>query len=157
MGLAVAKALSERGAWHLHLLDLNDERGKQAAKDVPKSTFHKVNISDYEAFATVFQKVFDTEGRLDFVFANAGIVERFNFYDAHPDGKPPPAPDQTVIDINLKAVINTSWLAQHYFRQSTQSENKNLVMTASVGGLYRCQVSPSYCAAKHGVSPGTLA
>jgi NAD(P)-dependent dehydrogenase (short-subunit alcohol dehydrogenase family) len=151
MGLAVAKALANRGGWHLHLLDLNAERGEQAAKDVPKSTFHKTNVTSYDSLANVFQSVFDTEGRLDFVFANAGIVERFNFYDSHPTGKPPPPPDQTVIDINLKSVIDTVWLAQHYFRQSTQSDNKNLVMTASVGGLYRCQVSPSYCAAKHGV------
>lgn len=152
MGLAVAKALSDRGGWHLHLLDLNSDRGEQASKHVPNSTFHQVNICDYDAFANIFQKVFDQEGILDFVFANAGIVERFNFYDSHPSGKPPPPPDQTVIDINLKAVINTSWLAQHYLRQSTKSENKNLVMTASVGGLYRAQASPSYCAAKHGVS-----
>lgn len=146
MGLAVAKALASRGGWHLHLLDL-----RPPLEDVENATFHKTNVLDYHSLATTFQSVFDAEGRLDFVFANAGIVERFNFYEQHAAGKPPPPPDQTVIDINLKSVINTSWLAQHYFRQSTESDNKNLVMTASVGGLYRCQVSPSYCAAKHGV------
>lgn len=151
MGLAVAQALASRGGWRLHLLDLNASRGEQAAKDVAGATFHQTNVTDYDSLASVFQKVWDAEGRLDFVFANAGIVERFNFYDTHPPGKPPPPPDQTVVDINLKSVINTAWLAQHYFRQSTASENKNLVMTASVGGLYRAQVSPSYCASKHGV------
>ena len=142
MGLEVASALSKRGGWHLHLLDLTTERGKQATQDVSNSKYHEVNITDYDAFASIFQRVFDQEGRLDFVFANAGIVERFNFYDSHTTGRPPPPPDQTVIDINLKAVINTAWLAQHYFRQSTESDNKNLVMTASVGGLYRTQTSP---------------
>jgi len=146
MGLAVAKALASRGGWKLHLLDL-----RPPLEEVESATFHKTNVLDYESLATTFQNVIDTDGRLDFVFANAGIVERFNFYDKHDTSKPPPPPDQTVIDINLKAVLNTSWLAQHYFRQSTQSDNKNLVMTASVGGLYRCQVSPSYCASKHGV------
>jgi len=146
MGLAVAKALASRGGWHLHLLDL-----RPPLEEVENATFHKTNVLDYDSLANTFQKVFDAEGRLDFVFANAGIVERFNFYEQHPDGKPPPPPDQTVIDINMKSVINTSWLAQHYFRQSTKSDNKNLVMTASVGGIYRCQVSPSYCASKHGV------
>jgi len=146
MGLAVAKALASRGGWTLHLLDL-----RPPIDDVENATFHKTNVMDYDSLATTFQKVFDADGRLDFVFANAGIVERFDFYEAHPASKPPPPPNQTVIDINLKAVINTSWLAQHYFRQSTVSTNKNLVMTASVGGLYRCQVSPSYCASKHGV------
>lgn len=146
MGLAVAKALASRGGWHLHLLDL-----RPPLEEVENATFHETNVLDYDSLAATFQKVYDDDERLDFVFANAGIVERFNFYDVHEKGKPPPPPDQTVIDINLKSVISTSWLAQHYFRQSTQSENKNLVMTASVGGLYRCQVSPSYCASKHGV------
>jgi len=146
MGLAVAKALAGRGGWHLHLLDL-----RPPLEDVENATFHKTNVLDYDSLSSTFQKVYDHAGRLDFVFANAGIVERFSFYEAHPTGAPPPPPDQTVIDINLKSVINTSWLAQHYFRQSTESPNKVLVMTASVGGLYRCQVSPSYCASKHGV------
>ena len=150
MGLAVAKALADRGGWNIHLLDLNAERGKEVTKEVANSTFHQTNVTDYDSFANVFQKVWDTEGRLDFVFANAGIVERFSFYETHKQSPPPP-PDLTVVDINLKSVINTAWLAQHYFRQSTQSEDKNLVMTASCGGLYPSQASPSYSAAKFGV------
>jgi NAD(P)-dependent dehydrogenase (short-subunit alcohol dehydrogenase family) len=150
MGLAIGKALGERG-WKVHLLDLNAENGQKAAKEITNATFYQTNVTKYDELAAVFQKVFDTDGRLDFVFANAGIVERFSFFEEHPTGKPPPPPDLTVIDINLKSVINTSWLAQHYFRQSKQSENKNLVMTASCGGFYRCPTSPSYCAAKHGV------
>ena len=152
MGLAVAKALADRGGWHLHLLDLNDERGKQAAKEVKNATFHKTNVTNYDDLAGVFQKVYDSEKRLDFVFANAGIVERYSFFDKHDvAGKPPPPPDLTVIDINLKSVVNTSWLAQHYFRQSSDSDNKNIVMTASCGGFYRVPASPSYAAAKAGV------
>jgi NAD(P)-dependent dehydrogenase (short-subunit alcohol dehydrogenase family) len=146
MGLAVAQALASRGEWKLHLLDL-----RPPLEEVDNATFHKVNVTDYNSLASTFQTIFDTDGRLDFVYANAGIVERFDWYQTHPTGQPPPPPDQLVVDINLKSVINTSWLAQHYFRQSTQSQNKNLIMTASVGGLYRCQVSPCYCATKHGV------
>lgn len=151
MGFAVAKALAARGNWNIHLLDLNAERGNEAAKEVGNATFHQTNVTDYDSLAKVFQNVYDTEGRLDFVFANAGIVERFSFYESHPTGKPPPPPDLAVVDINLKSVINTSWLAQHYFRQSKDSDNKNLVMTASCGGLYPSPASPSYSAAKFGV------
>ncbi|KAK3710797.1 hypothetical protein LTR37_010021 [Vermiconidia calcicola] len=151
MGLAVAQALGKRGGWRIHLLDLNAERGEQAAKEVPNATFHQTNVTDYDSLANIFQSVFEGDGRLDFVFANAGIVERYSFFEEHPMGKTPPPPDLTVIDINLKSVVNTTWLAQHYFRQSKQSENKNLVMTASSGGIYRSPASPSYTAAKHGV------
>ena len=151
MGLAVAKALAERGGWHIHLLDLSLESGHKAQSEVKDSKFHAVNVTHYHHLAGIFQSVFDIEERLDFVYANAGIVERFSFYEKHPPGQPPPQPDLTVIDINLKSVIYTSWLAQHYFRLSKQSDNKNLVMTASCGGLYPSPASPSYTASKFGV------
>ena len=64
MGLAVAKALAARGGWHLHLLDLNTERGEQAEKEVEGATFHKANVTNYDSLAGIFQKVFDQEGRL---------------------------------------------------------------------------------------------
>lgn len=151
MGLAVANALASRGGWNLYLLDLNAERGNEVAKEVANSKFYQTNVTDYNSLAAVFQTVWETEKRLDFVFANAGIVERFSFYASHDTSGPPPPPDLTVVDINLKSVINTSWLAQHYFRQSKHSDNKNLVMTASCGGLYPSPASPSYSAAKFGV------
>lgn len=151
MGLEVATALARRRGWHIHLFDLNADSGQHAAAQLENATFHQVNVLDYDSLAHTFQSVYDTEGRLDFVFANAGIVERFNFYEKHPPGAPPPPPDQKVIDINLKSVVNTVWLAQHYFQQSTVSDDKNLVMTASTGALYPAPAVPSYAAAKHGV------
>ncbi|CAK4031917.1 NAD(P)-binding -27 [Lecanosticta acicola] len=101
--------------------------------------------------ANKFQHVYNTEGRLDFVFANAGIVERFNFYAKHSNGRPPPPPDQKVIDTNLKSVVDTLWLSQHYLRHSTIGDDRNIIVTASVGSLYPALAIPSYCAAKHGV------
>ena len=64
------------------------------------ATFHKTLVLDYDSLASVFQRVHDTEGRSDFVFADAGIAERFIFYDTKPADKPPPPPqDQDVIGI----------------------------------------------------------
>jgi len=150
MGLAVATALAKRGGWHLHLLDMNAERGEEAAKSlVPAARFHKANVTDYESLASTFDNIFKSEGRIDFVFANAGIVERDNFYAEHPAGGPPPEPNQLSIDINLKAVVTTSYLAQHYFRQSPgKGRGTSLVMTASCGGLYPSPFCPMYSASK---------
>lgn len=72
MGLEAAKALARRGGWHLHLLHLNAERGKQAASEVGNATFHKVNVLDYDSLANVVQEVYDTEGRLDFYLRQRG-------------------------------------------------------------------------------------
>jgi NAD(P)-dependent dehydrogenase (short-subunit alcohol dehydrogenase family) len=154
MGLAVAEALSARGDWSLHLIDVNEERGAAVEKSVKGAQFHKADITSYASLASVFEKVHKAENRLDFVFANAGIVERWNFYEEHSGEGPPPEPDQLSIDIDLKSVVSTTYLAQHYFRlskESYQSGNQALVMTASCGGLYPSPFCPMYTAAKHGV------
>lgn len=154
MGLAVAQALAKRGDWQLHILDLNVKAGEQAEKELgKKAKFHKCNVTVYKEQAVIFDSIHKSTGRLDFVFANAGIVERFSFYEKH-EQSPPPEIDQLSIEIDLKAVVITSYLAQHYFRLSKPSYGKgtqSLVMTASCGGLYPSPFCPMYSAAKHGV------
>lgn len=154
MGLAVAHALAKRGDWQLHIVDLNVKAGEQAEKQLGKNAkFHKCNVTVYKEQADIFDGVHKSAGRLDFVFANAGIVERFSFYEKH-EQSPPPEIDQSSIDIDLKAVVITSYLAQHYFRLSKPSYAKgtqSLIMTASCGGLYPSPFCPMYSAAKHGV------
>lgn len=152
MGLAVAEALAKRENWKLHLVDLNEECGKAAALAV-KGKFHKVDVTSYQDLASAFDNVHKEEQRLDFVFANAGIMERWNFYDKQTQ-TPPPEPDQFLIDVNLKSVVSTTYLAQHYFRLSTSNYGTGeqvLVMTSSAGGFYGGLLWPLYCAAKHGV------
>jgi NAD(P)-dependent dehydrogenase (short-subunit alcohol dehydrogenase family) len=143
MGLAVAEALSKRGGWSLHLLDLNEERGNTAATSV-KGRFWKNNVNSYDELASVFDQIFKSEGRLDFVFANAGIVERWDFYGKH-EQSPPPEPDLLSIDIDYKSVVTTTYLAQHYLRLSKDNYGtgqQNIVMTASCGGFYPSPFSP---------------
>jgi len=151
MGLAVAEALAYAGGWTLHLLDLNAERGTSAASSLPDAHFHQTDVNSYLSLSSTFDAVFNSASRIDFVFANAGIVERDNFYAVHAQS-PPPEPNQLSIDINLKGVVNTTYLAQHYFRLSPgKGKGCSLVMTASCGGLYPSPFCPMYTAAKHGV------
>ncbi|ORY06910.1 hypothetical protein BCR34DRAFT_543058 [Clohesyomyces aquaticus] len=153
MGLAVAEALSARGGWDLHLVDLNAEAGKKAVSSLKNAHFHQTNVTDYSSLTSAFENAFKISGRLDFVFANAGIVERDNFYEKHDLSKPPPEPNQLSIDINLKAVVNTSYLALHYFRKSPKDGGSSpaLVMTASCGALYPSEFCPMYSGAKAAV------
>lgn len=148
MGLAVGTALVQRGNWNVHLLDINGAMGLKAAKGLgAAAAFHKVNATIYADIAQTFDDIFRAEGRLDFVFGNAGIVERFDLYGRHPADKPPPELDMRVVDTNLKAVYTTSYLALHYFRQSPASD-RVLVLTASCGGLYGCPGSAMYSGTK---------
>ncbi|KAF2672349.1 NAD(P)-binding protein [Microthyrium microscopicum] len=154
MGLAVAEGLLKKGGWNVHLLDVNAQRGQETATKLgDRAHFYQTNVTSYASLAGVFERVFKSEGRLDFVFANAGIVERWNFYETHSGSGPPPEPDQAVIDINLKAVISTSYLAQHYFRlcPTKDAAGQSLIMTASTGGLYKAPFCSMYTASKHGV------
>ncbi|KAK5157958.1 hypothetical protein LTS14_003881 [Recurvomyces mirabilis] len=153
MGYAVAAALSTSKTynWSIHILDLNPDRGAIAAKELgPKITFHPVN------------QTYRQHKRLDFVFANAGILDAAEFYDRHDDennassDEPPPAPKTGVIDIDLTSVITTTHLALHYFRLTPHSPSihppspRSLIITASCGGFYACPLQPLYGAAKHG-------
>ncbi|KAJ5470743.1 hypothetical protein N7530_008100 [Penicillium desertorum] len=157
MGLAVANALSLQKDWEIHILDINSERGAETAKELPRTTFHYANVTKYSDLAAAFQSMFQQHGRLDFVFANAGVIERTNFYSTPQaendrDVCPPPEPNLLSIDADLKGVVFTAYLAQHYFRHSPhRGQGGSLVMTASCGGLYPSFYSPLYSAAKFGV------
>lgn len=155
MGLAVAQELSSRPHedWHLHLIDLNEAAGKTAVASLKNAHFHKTNVTDWESLIVAFESAFSTSGRIDFVFANAGIVERDNFYEKHDLSKPPPQPNQLSIDINFKSVVNTCYAALHYFRKSPRVDGPGpaLAMTASCGGLYPSEFCPMYSGAKAAV------
>lgn len=135
MGLAVAQTLASKG-WTIHVLDFNKEAGVATERSLANTKFHQVDVTSWESLSEAFKNAFSQAGRLDFVFANAGIVERDNFYDTPDSDDIPPEPKQTTLDVNLNSVINQSYLALHYFRRSPhKGKGASLVMTASVGGL----------------------
>ncbi|KAF2013896.1 NAD(P)-binding protein [Aaosphaeria arxii CBS 175.79] len=152
MGLAVAEALSARDEWDLHIVDLNASAGLKAVSTLKNAHFHQTDVTSYESLTAAFEAAFKASGRLDFVYANAGIVERDNFYEKHDLSKPPPEPNQLSVDINYKSVVNTTWLALHYFRKSEKTDYKPLlIMTASCGGLYPSEFCPMYSGSKAAV------
>ncbi|KAL4891071.1 NAD(P)-binding protein [Aspergillus ambiguus] len=152
IGLAVGMALAERGDWIIHIIDRDETRGAQAAKELPNTFYHHCDVTDYQALTHTFDRLFTTSGqRLDFAFANAGIIERTNFFEKS-TAKTPQAPDLSTILVNLHGIIYTTHIAQHYFRLSPSAgRGASLVMTSSCGGLYPSYYSPIYTASKHGV------
>lgn len=154
MGLAVATALSHRPDWTLYILDLNPNTGVPVASSLG-ATFYECNVTNERALSSAFKSIFSEHERLDFVFANAGIAERANFYDQQVDDEEgPPLPVKgmhALIDINLKSVIMTTYLALHYMRKYPRELDQNIVMTASCGGIYPSYYSPIYTATKHAV------
>src|SRR5687768_17797480 len=104
MGLEVAKSLLS-DAWTVYILDMNETNGQAVVKQNPGLHFLSVDVTSWPSLSSSFDKVFRAEGSIDFVFANAGILDLQNFY--HKDEALPPAePNQRSIDINLNAAIN---------------------------------------------------
>ncbi|CRK38953.1 hypothetical protein BN1708_007923 [Verticillium longisporum] len=128
--------------------------GQEAASTIPNTVFLQTDVSSWASLSKAFDDTFERFGTIHFVFANAGIVEHANFYAVHDTTKSrmPPEPDQRVVDINLKSVINTTYLDQHYFRLSPHGGSDGvLVMTGSTGSLYPAEFCAMYAAAKAGV------
>ena len=127
IGLEAAKVLAAKG-WTTHLVGRDAARGAAAAAGVPGARFHRADVTDYGSLAGAFDAAFRASGgRFDFVFANAGVMERTNFY-APVDALPPPEPDFPMIDAGFKSFIHTAYLAQHYFRASPRSKDQDRVL-----------------------------
>ncbi|KAI1073954.1 3-beta-hydroxysteroid dehydrogenase [Whalleya microplaca] len=144
IGLGVAETFLRKG-WRVHIFDLNEPKDNAAV-------FHKVDVASWSHLHPAFDAVFKAEGRLDFVFANAGVMEKGNFYEKHDITAPIPPPQDINIDVNLKGIIKTSYLAQHYFR-ANQNGGRDcvLIMTSSIAGIYPQESTPLYSAAKAGM------
>lgn len=113
-------------------------------------TYVPLNVTSWTALSDIFEKAFLQHGRIDHVFANAGIRLRTLRTQSppltHPTlGIPPRTtlledklddngklqePDYTVIEVNLKSVLNTTALALHYMRKQ-QPPGGSIVLTAS--------------------------
>ncbi|OJJ87293.1 uncharacterized protein ASPGLDRAFT_120159, partial [Aspergillus glaucus CBS 516.65] len=154
IGHAVAIALSQRPDWQVYILGSNEERGRKAVEGQSDIYFHKANVSQYQELASAFHEIHGKHGRLDFVFANAAATESCNILQAEgaDANTPPPEPNLTVVDVNVKGVIYTSYLATHYFRLSPhKGKDASLVITGSCGSLYPFKMTPVYCGTKHDV------
>lgn len=151
MGLAVCSALAAKGDWTVHMLDMNASTGTSAAQKIG-ATFHQTDVTDYPSLSQTFHTIFSTHRRLDFVHANAGIIEKGDFYGRHENvgDKPPPAFPSLTVDIDLFSVVQTCYLSLHYMRLTGREVERSIVVTASCGGLYAVPNAPTYAAAKFG-------
>lgn len=129
MGFAVAQRLAQEG-WFTVIVDVNGDQGQRTVEKLGNNAvFKKANVTIYSEQSSVFEETFIEYGRVDFVFANAGIAGKADFYDIV-NYWPPEAPSMTVQDVNLTGVVYSAYLAMHYMRRNTKPGGV-LVMTAS--------------------------
>ncbi|KAG8164387.1 hypothetical protein KVR01_006305 [Diaporthe batatas] len=150
IGLAVAQALDAKGGWKINLIDIRDDEGKQAAESLSNATYHRANLTNYDEVTAAFKSAFVAgKNRLDFVFANAGIIESSNLFAKHDSIDGPPPPDFAAVEINLKGCINTVHVGRHYINLSPGKGS--IVINASSTSFWPAYWAPIYTASKFGI------
>lgn len=112
-------------------------------------TFVQVNVTEWTELRGLFKTAAEKHGRIDHVYANAGISSKANYIeDRLGDDGELLEPDHLVFDINLKAVVNTAYLAIHHIKKNAQGGSIALIGSTSSFQQFRVV---DYAAAKHGV------
>lgn len=141
IGLATVKLLLSLGASVVS----GDVEPPTAGEPAETSAFLyvKTNVTSWADLCALFKKAKEQYGRIDCVYANAGIGPRANYLaletDENGDLK---EPAREVLDINLISVVNTACLGVHYIKQ--QPEGGSIVIMGSSTGLQPLR-APDYC------------
>lgn len=144
MGLATANMLLELGN-NVVSGDMNDSPISH-----PNHTFLKTDVTSWNQLKTLFKTASSKHGRIDHVFSNAGISGRADYLkDNYDEAGELLEPETLTYDINLKGMINTSYLGLHYM-QKQSPPGGSIVCTASGSSFQRFGVW-DYTTAKHGV------
>lgn len=94
---------------HISILDINASAGEQVLstlrKEFPEASFsfHQCDVSSWESQAAAFEEVYTSQGRIDHVFANAGITEKGTLVVK--DEERPSKPELATLNVNLVGVI----------------------------------------------------
>jgi NAD(P)-dependent dehydrogenase (short-subunit alcohol dehydrogenase family) len=164
LGLGYAEALAENGA-RVTLLDAHAERVAEETKrlrhagwDVRGSV---VDVTDHSALDEAFEDAVDAYGRLDVVFANAGIDSGPGFVGGWVGSERPRVTEgalenytderwNRVIDINLNGVFATLRAAARHMKPRRSGR---IIVTTSLAALkVEGAIGAAYMAAKAGAA-----
>jgi len=143
LGLATARRFASEGA-HVVIVDMNEDAGNAAAAEVG-GIFVKADVTNAEQVENMYKVAFDTYGRIDIAFNNAGIS--------------PPDDDsilttgieawQRVQDVNLTSVFLCCKAVIPYMQKQGKGSIINTASFVATLGAATSQIS--YTASKGGV------
>ncbi|MEX0679057.1 MAG: SDR family oxidoreductase [Pirellulales bacterium] len=145
IGLALSKALVGRGATVV-LADRQGQRAEEFAAGLRaaggKASAAEVNVVDAAAVGRLVDETARAQGRLDYLFNNAGIAVLGAARDYQLEDW------NSVIDVNLRGVANGIYAAYPIMLRQGFG---HIVNTASVCGLLPSPWNVSYAASKFGI------
>lgn len=161
IGLACATKLAEAGAL-VTISDVRVETGEAAAQELTSKglsvQFVQSDVTSHSSQVALFKKAIEFGGgKIDIVVPNAGICAEQNLLDMIPTDAPnldsePPQPSYSTMDVNLKGVFNSCYLALHYFRLPRDSSfAPTIVLISSLAGYVGFPSSATYSMSKFGV------
>ncbi|KAM0789973.1 hypothetical protein ACM66B_005306 [Microbotryomycetes sp. NB124-2] len=156
IGRATARVLAREGAKHLYVMDFNAESLPALKQELEgkypgiKVTHLQADAADEKAISDVCERAIAEEGRLDFFFANAGIVGLNMLQSTEP------SEFMEVFRVNtlscFLAVKHASEAMKVAKKGSGKSESGgSIVLTASVAGLRSGAGPIDYSSSKAGV------
>jgi len=145
IGRALGEEMARLGAVVV-LADLDAEGAEAAAEAIRcaggRTRGVKLDVTDREAFAELVEDVVREEGRLDYLFNNAGIGVTGEVRDL------PPGAWDRVIDTNLRGVVHGVEAA---YPVMIRQGSGHIANTACIAGLVPFPMTAAYCATKHAV------
>ncbi|PPJ60885.1 hypothetical protein CBER1_11206 [Cercospora berteroae] len=145
IGLATARTLLDLGA----LVCIGDLHATSLVHS--NLTFTKTNVTSWRDLARLFSEAASRAGRIDHVFANAGMLEsRVDHLKTSfsADGELE-EPSTELYDVNLRGMINTCHLGLHYMQQQ-EPRGGSIVCMGSAASIQR-YAAWDYTATKHAV------
>ncbi|KAF8336383.1 uncharacterized protein EI90DRAFT_2911538 [Cantharellus anzutake] len=156
IGKNVAVALQEQGATVL-LADINENasllKGLNESR-ADSAFYYKVDVTDWDQQVGLFKFAIEKLKRVDYVFANAGIVETTFLAYTSPTQVEFTKPDLRTIDVNLVGALYTSNLAAQVFRtqEVVDGFRGKIILTGSVASFSAIPHMPLYTASKHAIA-----
>ncbi len=156
IGRAYAEIMAEHGA-RVCILDIDAEKLESTVAEIGGACWGRaLDVSDREALAKLFDDVAQKHGRIDVVFANAGVDSGPGFLTPEGDRDPrgqidalPEAHWDKVIAVNLTAVFST---IRNAARHMKQTGGGRIIVTSSVAArVPESFVGTPYMPAKAGV------
>ncbi|GAP89882.2 putative (-)-trans-carveol dehydrogenase [Rosellinia necatrix] len=127
------------------------QQQQQDSADGGEFSFHEVSVTDWAGLRDVFKAAVARHGRVDHVFANAGVAPHHDYVGTTElDGAGDPLePSARVLDVNLRGAVNAAALAVHYIRRNPGGGVGSVVINSSSTAMLRFR-AVDYAVAKHG-------